>query len=73
MLGVLAENPWETTISLLAIAVSQLERDAALQLELPLGLADEGLRPGSRRGRARGQADHSVDPIRQRFGWAAVG
>ena len=36
--GVLARSPAERTISLLAISVSNLEEQAALQLELPLGL-----------------------------------
>jgi DNA polymerase IV len=73
VLGVLADHPWETTISLLAIAVSQLEKDPAVQLELPLGLADDARRPGSRRGMARWKADRAVDRIRDRFGWEAVG
>ncbi|MGF1626310.1 MAG: DNA polymerase IV [Alphaproteobacteria bacterium] len=73
VLGVLADHPRETTISLLAIAVSQLEKDPAVQLELPLGLGDEARRPGSRRGLARGRADSAVDRIRDRFGWEAVG
>src|SRR6266403_3423442 len=46
----LADHPDETTISLLAISVSQLERRADVQLELPLGLADEKHRPGTKRG-----------------------
>jgi DNA polymerase-4 len=70
---VLAHHPDERTISLLAIAVSQLEKTAGLQLELPLGLADEGRRPGSRKGVARFAADRAVDRIRDRFGWRAVG
>src|ERR687894_3246981 len=48
--GVLADHRDERTISLLAIAVSNLEAPAIVQLELPLGLGDEGLRPGTRRG-----------------------
>lgn len=71
--GVLADHPWERTISLLAISVSHLERDRAIQLELPLGLADEARRPGSRRGLARGRADRAVDSIRERYGRTAVG
>ena len=46
--GVLADHPDEKTISLLAISVSHLEEHARLQLELPLGLADEKRRPGTR-------------------------
>ncbi|ESY25431.1 DNA polymerase IV [Mesorhizobium sp. LNJC394B00] len=71
--GVLAANPREKTISLLAISVSQLEESAELQLELPLGLADEKQRPGSRQGLARFGADRAIDKIRQRFCREAVG
>lgn len=44
-----------------------------MQLELPLGLADEKRRPGSTRGMARWVVDRAVDTIRDRFGWQAVG
>ena len=71
--GVLAHHPHERTISLLAISVSNLEAHAIVQLELPLSLADEARRPGSRKGVARFQADRAVDKIRDRFGWEAVG
>jgi len=71
--GVLRQNPREKTISLLAISVSHLEEDAPLQLDLPLELADDARRPGSRRGVARWTADRAVDAIRDRFGWEAVG
>jgi DNA polymerase-4 len=70
---VLADYPDETTISLLAISVSHLERHWDMQLELPLGLADEKRRPGTKRGMARWTADRAVDMIRDRFGWEAVG
>ncbi len=43
----LADHPGEKFISLLAISVSHLEEHWDLALELPLGLADEALRPGS--------------------------
>lgn len=71
--GVLAANPREKTISLLAISMSQLEESAELQLELPLGLDDEKQRPGSKKGLARFGADRAIDKIRQRFGREAVG
>ncbi len=70
--GVLADHPKERTISLLAIAVSHLESPEAVQLELPLGLSDEGCRPGTRKGVARSRVDRAVDAIRRRFGQAAL-
>jgi DNA polymerase-4 len=69
---VLVDHPKERTISLLAIAVSHLEVPDVVQLELPLGLPDEGCRPGTRKGVARSRVDRAVDAIRQRFGRAAV-
>jgi DNA polymerase-4 len=69
----LADHPAEKTISLLAISLSHLEKAGDLQLDLPLGLADERRRPGTRRGMARWAADRAVDKIRNRFGWGAVG
>lgn len=71
--GLLADHPQEKTISLLAISVSHLGENSRLQLELPLGLADERHRPGTRRGAARLVADHAMDKIRARFGWEAIG
>ena len=44
-----------------------------MQLEFPLGLADEKRRPGSKNGMARWTADRAVDMIRDRFGWDAIG
>ena len=70
--GVLADHRNEKTISLLAIAVSNLEAHAIVQLELPLGLTDEGRRPGTQQGLARAQADQAVDAIRKRFGDQAI-
>ena len=69
----LADHPDETTISLLAISVSHLEKQPHLQLDLPLGLADEVHRPGTKRGAARWSADRAMDKIRDRFGWEAIG
>jgi DNA polymerase IV len=68
----LAHHLDEKIISLLAISVSQLEKLADLQLELPLA-PDDKRRPGSRTGVARWLADRAVDAIRDRFGWEAVG
>jgi DNA polymerase-4 len=62
----------ERTISLLAISVSNFEAHAIVQLELPLGLRDEGRRPGTKKGIARSRADRAVDAIRKRFGGQAV-
>ena len=69
----LRDHPEEKTISLLAISVSQLETEACLQIEFPLGLDDEKRRPGAKRGRSRLSADRAMDAIRDRFGWEAVG
>src|SRR5450631_525520 len=68
-----SDHPREKTISLLAISVSHLEERWDVELELPLGLADEARRPGTKRGMARWAADHAVDRIRDRFGWDAIG
>jgi DNA polymerase-4 len=70
--GVLAAHPAEKTISLLAISVSHLQADGIVQLELPLGLADEANRPGTTPGLARARADRVVDAIRRRFGAHAI-
>jgi DNA polymerase-4 len=69
----LADHPRERFVSLLAVSVSHLETDPVIQLDLPLGLADEGRRPGARRGTARWRADRAVDAVRERFGRQAVG
>jgi DNA polymerase-4 len=69
---VLADHRDERTISLLAIAVSNFEAHAIVQLELPLGLPGEGPRPGTKKGLARLRADRAIDAIRKRFGARAV-
>ncbi len=71
--AVLAKHPNERMISLLAISVSNLGTEESLQLDLPLGLADEKRSPGSKRGAARFLVDRAIDRIRDRFGWEAVG
>ena len=62
--GVLADYPGERTISLLAIWGSHLGEDPFPRRELPLRLADDGRRPGTRKGMARLRADRAVDAIR---------
>jgi DNA polymerase-4 len=71
--GVLIQYPEEKIISLLAIAVSKLERPAIVQLEFSFARDDEKRRPGSKQGMARWMADGAIDKIRDRFGWDAVG
>jgi DNA polymerase-4 len=69
----LVEHSSERTITLVAISVSHLESHWDVQLELPLDLADEKGRPGTKRGMAQFTADRAIDVIRDRFGWDAVG
>jgi DNA polymerase-4 len=66
-------HPDERASSLLAISVSQIQEQPAVQLDLPLGLADEARRPGAKRGMARLLTDRAIDAIRDRFGWESVG
>jgi DNA polymerase-4 len=69
----LADHPEEANISLLAIGVSHLEEDSALQLELPFELEGEARRPGTEKGAARWVLDRSVDDVREKFGRELVG
>lgn len=69
----LADHPRERMITLLAVSVSHIREQPAIQLELPLGLADEKRRPGARQGLARWSADRVMDAVRDRFGRDAVG
>ncbi|HZT65832.1 MAG TPA: DNA polymerase IV [Acidimicrobiales bacterium] len=71
--GALADNSSERQITLLAVSVSHLVGQPAVQLELPLGFGDERLRPGSEIGAARSAVDQAVDRVRARFGREAVG
>jgi DNA polymerase-4 len=71
--AVLRSHPEERAISLLAISVAHIEEQPAVQLDLPLGLADEARRPGARRGMAHLLADRAIDAIRNRFGRESVG
>ena len=69
----LDDHPSEREISLLAVSVSNLVDEPALQLELPLRLGDDRHRPGTAAGAARWALDRSVDAVRARFGREAVG
>ncbi|MBJ7598590.1 DNA polymerase IV [Candidatus Nephthysia bennettiae] len=71
--SVLADNPREREITLLAISVSQLVDEFPVQLELPLRLDDDRHRPGTAAGSARWALDRALDTIRDRFGRDAVG
>ena len=68
----LADNPGERTVTLLAVSVSGLLDEPAVQLELPVA-GDDPHRLGSPTGAARLAVDHSVDSVRKRFGRSAVG
>ncbi|MHB8466751.1 MAG: DinB/UmuC family translesion DNA polymerase, partial [Acidimicrobiales bacterium] len=69
----LADNAAEHEITLLAVSVSNLVSEPALQLEMPLGLGDDQRRPGTATGATRWSLDRSVDAVRARFGREAVG
>ncbi|MGB3834233.1 MAG: DNA polymerase IV [Mesorhizobium sp.] len=69
----LADHPRERFISLVAVSVSHLREQPAIQLDLPFGLPDEKRRPGARQGIARWSADRAMDAVRARFGHDAVG
>lgn len=68
----LADHPL-ADLTLLGISVSHLVDEPSLQLELPLGLEDAALRPGTAAGAARWSVDQSMDAVRRRFGRRAVG
>jgi len=69
----LRDHPQERVITLLAISVSHLVYEAALQLELPIDIGEEKQRPGTTAGAARWALDRSVDGVRDRFGRKSVG
>jgi DNA polymerase-4 len=70
----LADHPEEREITLLAISVSNLVPESALQLELDLDArVDQRHRPGTPAGAARWASDRAMDRVRDRFGRAAVG
>ncbi len=73
VLTALNDHQQERVITLLAISVSQLVHEAALQLELPIDIGEENQRPGTSAGAARWALDRSVDGVRDRFGRTSVG
>ena len=68
----LVDHPGEREITLVAVSVSNLVGEPALQLELPLGLGDHRHRPGTALGASRWAVDRSIDAVRARFGRQAV-
>ncbi|MFC4555803.1 DNA polymerase IV [Georgenia faecalis] len=66
------QDQHEPEISLLAVSVSNLTAQEAIQLELPLPPPDPW-RPGSETGSARWALDRSMDAVRDKFGPGAVG
>lgn len=71
--SLLSEHRNQRTLSLLAISTSHLGAELFPQLELPFSLADDGKRPGTRKGQTRLRADRALDAIRDRFGIESVG
>ena len=71
VVGALADYPERTELTLLAISISNLTDQVALQLELPVDRNDPR-RPGSARGAARWAVDQAIDVARKRFGRDAV-
>ena len=69
----LADHPGEREITLLAVSVSNLTPEPALQLELEVGDDGRVVRPGSSVGAARWALDRSVDAVRSKYGRRAVG
>jgi DNA polymerase-4 len=69
-----AERAVDTSINLLGISMSKLERVPVVQLELPMdGLpGDPSIRPGAPMAIRFGDADDAVDAARDRFGSQAV-
>jgi DNA polymerase IV len=68
----LADHPREREITLVAISVSNLVDERALQLELPLDLDGARHRPGTAAGSSRWAIDRAMDSVRTRFGRHAV-
>lgn len=69
----LADHPDERELTLVAVSVSNLVSEPALQLEMSLDLRDQQYRPGTAAGAARWAVDRSLDAVRNRFGRDAAG
>jgi DNA polymerase-4 len=68
----LRDHPDRPEISLLAVSLSNLEHDTAIQLELGVP-TDDPRDPGSPSGAARAAIDASMDAVRAKFGRDALG
>jgi DNA polymerase-4 len=69
----LGDHPNVEEVTLLAISVSNLVHQPALQLEFDVDADHSARRPGSAAGAARWSVDVAMDRVRTRFGRAAVG
>ncbi len=69
----LADHPAEREVTLLAVSVSNLVAEPALQLEMPLSVDTEAHHPGTPAGSARWAVDRAMDQVRARFGRGALG
>jgi DNA polymerase-4 len=69
----LADHHEERQLTLLALEVAGLVAEPPLQMELPLDLPRDPLRPGSPRVVERWAVERAVDRVRERFGRSAVG
>jgi DNA polymerase-4 len=69
----LHDHPDVHEVSLLAVGVSGLAMESALQLELPLHLEGERIRPGTEAGSSRWVLDKAVDEVREKFGKRSIG
>ena len=69
----LADHPAEGEITLLAISVSNLVAESALQLELPLGIGGPLDPEATPAGSDRWALDRAMDKVRARFGRDALG
>jgi len=69
----LGDHPDEREITLLAVSVSNLVAESAVQLEFPLEIGDDPLRPGTVAGSARWALDRTMDRVRDRFGRDSLG